>query len=112
MSDAPVIALDGPAASGKTTVGQIVARELGFLCLDTGILYRALTWKALHDGVAIDDAARLATLAAELPVVIRPASVQDGRQEDVLLDGRDVSLAVRSPEVDGNVSAVSAHPTV
>jgi cytidylate kinase len=112
MTTAPVIALDGPAASGKTTVGQMVARQLGFLCLDTGILYRALTWKALREGVAVDDAEALAAMAAELPVVIRPASVQDGRQEDVLVDGQDVSLAVRSSAVDANVSAVSAHPAV
>ncbi|MCC7104812.1 MAG: (d)CMP kinase [Chloroflexi bacterium] len=112
MTGVPVIALDGPAASGKTTVGQMVARQLGFLCLDTGIIYRALTWRALREGLAIDDADALARLAEELPIVIRPASVADGRQEDVLVGGRDVSLAVRSPVVDASVSAVSAHRAV
>lgn len=107
-----MIAIDGPAASGKSTVGRMVADALGFLYLDTGVLYRALTWKALEQGVEDGDDAALAELAMSLAVEIGRASVADGRQEDILVDGQDVSLAIRSPAVDAHVSAVSAHPSV
>jgi cytidylate kinase len=107
-----VIAIDGPVASGKSTVAQLLARRLGFFYLDTGLLYRALTWAALQRGVDPADGPALAELATRLRVTIKPASVRDGRQNDVSVGGRDVSLAIRSPRIDANVSAVSAHPEV
>jgi cytidylate kinase len=108
----PVIAIDGPVASGKSTVGQMLARRLGFFYLDTGLLYRGLTLKALCEGLSPMDEAAVARLAAELKVTIGPPSRRDGRQCDVRIDGCDVSLAIRSPQVDAAVSAVSAHPAV
>jgi cytidylate kinase len=112
VTRAPVIAIDGPVAAGKTTVAQLLARRLGYFYLDTGLLYRALTWKALQQNVDPRDADALVGLARSLDVRIGPPSVKDGRQNDVRVDGRDVSLAIRSPRVDSSVSTVSAHSEV
>jgi len=106
------IALDGPAAAGKSTVAALVADRLGAVVFDTGILYRALTLAALEDKVAADDEARLAVLAAELEVVVQPPSVVDGRKLDVLFRNRDVTWDLRSPEVDRILSQISALPEV
>lgn len=107
-----VIALDGPAASGKSTVGQRLAERLGFFYFDTGVLYRAVTWLALARGVAPHDAAALARLASGARLEVGPPSAPDGRQLDVWADGEDVSQAIRTPQVDAHVSAVSAHAAV
>lgn len=107
-----VIALDGPAASGKSTVGSGVAEALGFFYFDTGVLYRALTCVALNRGIAPTDAAGLAQLARGVRFEVGQATVQDGRQLDVRADGEDVSLRIRTPAVDASVSAVSAHAAV
>ncbi len=108
----PVVCIDGPAASGKTTVAKALAERLGFFYLDTGVLYRALTWAALERGLPPSDEQALARLAAEVRVDVRPAPPGDARQTIVTVDGEDVSLAIRSREVDANVSEVSAHPAV
>lgn len=107
-----MIALDGPAASGKSTVGMALAERLGFFYLDTGVLYRALTWLALERGVAPSDGEALAVSARSARFEVRPPSISDGRQVDVLVDGRDVSWDIRRPDVDRAVSQVSAHPAV
>lgn len=107
-----VVAIDGPAAAGKTTVASAVARRLDALYFDTGVVYRALTLAALERGVPPGDALRLAGLARHLTIAVRPPSADDGRLYDVWLEGRDVTWAVRSPEVDRAVSEVSAHPAV
>jgi cytidylate kinase len=110
-----VIAIDGPGASGKSTLGAALGERLGYTYFDSSVLYRALTWLALQRGVDVNDAARLAPLAQEMEVVVRrpePAVAGDGRQYTVLLEGRDVTWDIRSPEVDRNVSLVSAHPEV
>ena len=108
----PVVCLDGPAASGKTTVAKALSEQLGYLYLDTGVLYRAVTWKALSLGISPSDGAELARLARESGIEVRPAPANDLRQNLVLIDGRDISLEIRSPEVDAAVSEVSAHPPV
>ena len=109
---APVICIDGPAASGKTTVAMALADRLGFFYLDTGVLYRAVTWVALQRGISPADAEELARLAAETKIEVKRAPEGDPRQSVVIADGEDVSLAIRSPQVDANVSEVSAHPEV
>jgi CMP/dCMP kinase len=106
------IAIDGPAASGKSTIAAALARKLGYLYFDTGVMYRAATWAALERGVAISDEAAVTTLTESLQIDVKPPSVDDGRQYDVLCDGVDVTWAIRSPEVDANVSPVSAYPGV
>lgn len=106
-----IIAIDGPAASGKSTVAKAVARRLGVRHLDTGAMYRAVTWLALQNRTPVDDAAGLATLARQAPITFE---YMDGSAvaTSVSIAGRDVTTAVRLPEVDANVSAVSAVPGV
>ncbi len=113
MSTTPaVIAIDGPAASGKSTVGKKVAQKLGFLLFDTGALYRAVTLAALQRGVPIDDEARVSELARVIHIDLLPADHNDGRPYTVLMDGRDVTWDIRSEAVDAHVSTVSAYPGV
>lgn len=109
-----IIAIDGPAASGKSTVGFRLANVLDYLFFDTGVMYRAVTWAALAQGVAIDDEEAIGALAHAITIDIRPPQPdqQDGRHATVLVDGRDVTWLIRAPEVDRNVSAVSAYPEV
>lgn len=107
-----VIAMDGPAASGKSTVGQGVAKRLGYLFFDSGVLYRALTWLALRDGYALDDSATLASLAQRSQIDVLPPARADGRQYSVEVNGVDITWSLRRPEVDANVSEVSQHAAV
>jgi cytidylate kinase len=106
------IAIDGPAASGKSTVGGLLAERLGYLYLDTGVMYRAVTWAALEQGVAIEDEAGVTSLAARLRIEVMQPTVDDGRQYTILVDGRDVTWEIRQPEVDRGVSPVSTYPGV
>ena len=107
-----IIAIDGPAASGKSTLGHKLAQALGYLYFDTGVMYRAVTWLALRRGLDIDDEAAITTLAQRVHIDVRPPSVQDGRAYDVIVDGQDITWDIRRPEVDGNVSPVSAYAGV
>ena len=107
-----VIAIDGPGAAGKSTVALQLAEHLGALLFDTGALYRAVTLASLRDGVSGADAEALARLIDRIRIEIHPASVDDGRQIDVRLDGEDVTWAIRTPEIDALVSQVAAHPQV
>ncbi len=107
-----IIAIDGPAASGKSTLAQRLAAALGYLYFDTGVMYRAVTWAALQRGLPLEDEAAMAALAEEVRIDVRPPSKEDGRAYDVLVDGQDVTWAIRRPEVDRWVSVVAAHPGV
>lgn len=107
-----VIAIDGTAASGKSTLGQLLARQLGYLYFDTGALYRAVTWLALHKSLDINDERELARLAARARIRLEPPTVDDGRQYTVLVDDKDVTWQIREAEVDAHVSTVSAYPKV
>ncbi len=107
-----IIAIDGPAASGKSTIAAALARTLGYLYFDTGVMYRAATWAALDRGVDVSDEAAVTALTELLQIDVKPPSRDDGRQYDVLCDGVDVTWAIRSPAVDANVSPVSAYPGV
>ena len=100
-----IVAIDGPAGSGKSTVAWTLARRLGFRHLDTGGMYRALTWIALRDGVDVTDGAALAELARERPVSF-------GEDGSVELDGEDVTTAIREAGIDRLVPAVASHPEV
>jgi cytidylate kinase len=107
-----IIALDGPAAAGKTTVGQRLAERLGWVFFDTGILYRAVTWLAQQKGFGSADARALADLAASMDVRVTASSVADGRDVDVIVDGVDATWRLRTEAVDRAVSAVAAVPEV
>jgi cytidylate kinase len=104
-----VIALDGPAASGKSTVGRGVAHALGLFYFDTGLLYRALTWLALEHGVPASNAVALVGLLERAGLVVRHH--RDG-EPSVLVDGHDIASGLQQPAVDAQVSVVSAHPGV
>lgn len=106
-----IIAIDGPAASGKSTVAKAVARRLNVRHLDTGAMYRAVTWLALERGIAPDDAPALVRLAEENPVSFEYAAGAP-IATSAHIAGHDVTAQVRYPEVDANVSAVSAVPGV
>ena len=107
-----VITIDGPAASGKSTLGELLARRLGYVYFDTGVLYRALTLLAIRRRVSFDDAEALADLAESVELAVVPPTVKDGRQYTVLCDGEDITWAIRDVEVDRNVSRVAGYPAV
>jgi cytidylate kinase len=106
------IAIDGPAASGKSTVGAALAQQLGYVYFDTGVMYRAVTWAALDRGLDIDDEAAITRLAETIQIDVTTPSQADGRQCDVCCDDVDVTWAIRAPDVDAAVSPVSAYPGV
>jgi cytidylate kinase len=112
MSRALIIAIDGPVASGKSTLAEKLAAEMGYLYFDTGAMYRAVTLAALQRGVSTDDEQAMTALAEQVQIDMRAASQTDGRQYDVLLDGVDCTWSLRTPEVEANVSRVSAYPGV
>jgi cytidylate kinase len=107
-----VIAIDGPAAAGKSTVARLLADRLGALLFDTGALYRAVALSALRQGIPPEDAIGLADVATESHIDITGPSIPDGRLYDVWLNGEDVTWAVRAHEVGAIVSLVSKHPAV
>src|SRR5579884_228280 len=100
-----IIAIDGPAGAGKSTVAQKLAQRLGFRYLDTGAMYRALTWLAMHEGLPLGDGAPLGQLARRNPIVFDEV----GR---VFVGGTDVTSAIRQSRIDRMVSVVARHPEV
>jgi CMP/dCMP kinase len=106
------IAIDGPAGSGKSTIGEQLAQRLGYLYIDTGAMYRAVAWLALQEGVDVTDGPALAKLARHAGIVIAHPHIDDGRQYTVTVDGHDVTWEIRNAAVTGVVSPVSAHPEV
>jgi cytidylate kinase len=107
-----IIALDGPAASGKSTLGRTLADSLGYLFFDTGIMYRAVTWIALQRDMNLSDEAAITELAQKAQIDIRPPSKNDGRACDVIIGEKDVTWDMRGEDVDANVSVVSAYAGV
>jgi CMP/dCMP kinase len=100
-----IVAIDGPAGAGKSTVASRLAERLGFRYLDTGAMYRALTWLAIHDAIPLDQGERLGDLARDNPVELDEA----GR---VFISGRDVTDAIRQARIDRLVPVVARHPQV
>jgi cytidylate kinase len=112
MTPKNLIAIDGPAASGKSTLAEILAKKLGYFYFDTGVMYRAATLVALEKFGNVDDEKLVSNLAAEIRIDVQNPTIQDGRRMDVLVDGRDVTWEIRTPMVDQNVSKVSAYKDV
>ena len=100
-----IVAIDGPAGAGKSSVARALAARLGFRYLDTGAMYRALTWLALHNRVELDDVPALVHLAREHPV-------EFGEGSGVFVGGHDVTAEIRSPEIDSAVPVVARHQEV
>ena len=99
-----IIAIDGPSGAGKGTVARAVAARLGYRHVDTGAMYRALAWKALHDGLDLSDEASVAAVAERARF-----DVEGGR---ITIDGHDVATAIRTPEMDRASAMVARHPAV
>ena len=112
MGHRRVIAIDGPAAAGKSTVARLLADRLRALLFDTGALYRAVALAALRSGISPGDEQSLARLARDAEISVRSPSRHDGRLYDVWLNGEDVTWSVRDPEVGAIVSRVAEHPEV
>jgi cytidylate kinase len=112
MPKPSIIAIDGPAASGKSTLGFRLAEALGYLFFDTGVMYRAVTWAVIDRSINPNDEAAVTALAEQVVIDVRPPSASDGRACDVLVDGRDATWEVRKPEVEAFVSVVAAYPGV
>ena len=103
-----VIAIDGPAGSGKSTIAARLARKFGYINLESGAMYRALALKAMEQQVPLDDAEALRQLAENSTITLEPR----GESNRVLLDGRDVSQRIREADVTAAASQVSIHPEV
>jgi len=112
MSLINLIAIDGPAASGKSTLAELIAKKLNYFFFDTGVMYRAVTLAALEQVKNLDDEAKVTDVACRIRIDVQPASVEDGRVMDILVDGKDVTWQIRTPEVDHKVSEVSAYAGV
>ena len=104
-------AIDGPSGAGKSTVSKAVARRLDFSCLDTGAMYRCVAWKALDEGVSLDDAEALARIAHDNDIAFTHEA-GDPLPRRVSIAGADVTDAIRTAEIDRSVSPVAAVPTV
>ena len=103
------ITIDGPAASGKSTVAEKLAEKLGYLFFDTGVMYRAVTLAALRKLNSVADEAAVTALAERIQIDVQPPSKADKRKYDVLVDGADVTWDIRSKQVDNNVSKASTY---
>lgn len=107
-----IITIDGPAASGKSTLAEKLAARINYLYFDTGVMYRAVTLAAILNLSSVDDEAAVTQLANKIQIDVEPPTVNDGRKYTVLLDGKDVTWQIRESQVDGNVSKVSAYAGV
>ena len=107
-----LIAIDGPAGAGKSTIGALVAERLGYLFLDTGAMYRAVAVLALRRGIHPENEAELAAVARDSRITIGPPTKRDGRTYTVLAGGDDVTWQIRDAAVDRVVSQVARHPQV
>lgn len=106
-----IVAIDGPSGAGKSTVAKAVAKELGFSCLDTGAMYRAIAWRALQDGVALDDEPALGEIARTYDIAFGHVE-GDPVPRRVFIGDDEVTDAIRTAEIDRAVSPVSAAPAV
>ena len=104
-----IVAIDGPAGSGKSTIAREIARKLGFQQLDTGAMYRAVTYSALERSVDLDDEEAVVDVAQAIHITFASHA---GESTRIMVDGHDVSAQIRTPEVDACVSKVSAYPGV
>jgi CMP/dCMP kinase len=112
MTPPDIIAIDGPAASGKSTLGCHLADALHYLFFDTGVMYRAVTWVMLDHAVKVEDEIEVTRLAQTVQIDVKQPSKADGRVCDVLADGRDITWDIRTAEVEAFVSPVSAYQGV
>jgi cytidylate kinase len=99
-----IIAIDGPSGAGKGTVSRTLSQTLGYRHIDTGAMYRAVGWKAAHDGISLDDEAAVSALAQRADIIVEGGVVS--------IDGHDVTRAIRTPEIDKAATSVARLPKV
>ncbi len=108
-----VIAIDGPAAVGKSTMGKIIARELDFLYIDTGAIYRAITWKVLKNNINVYDEDTISNLVSNTYITIEKKNRNSLKgYYNIFVDGEDVTEEIRSPKIDQNVSQIAKLPKI
>ena len=112
MSHFISIAIDGPAASGKSSVGLEISKRLDYLFLDTGVMYRAMTWAALNKGFDINDEGLITEMAREIEIKVSQPSHNDGRLNDIYVDGIDITRKITEQKVNDNVSQISKYQEV
>jgi len=111
--NALIIAIDGPAAVGKSTMGKLIARELGFLYIDTGAIYRAITWKVLKNNININDEEMIYNLVSDTCITIERVNNKNlNDYYHIFIDGEDVTEEIRNPRIDQNVSQIARLPKV
>jgi cytidylate kinase len=106
------IAIDGPAASGKSSVGFKLANRLGYLFLDTGIMYRAVTWAVLEKKISVVDEENVSKFVSSINITINPPTIKDGRVNDILINGLDITKMLIDHTVNENVSQISTYQVV
>jgi cytidylate kinase len=106
------IAIDGSAASGKSTLGSALAEKLNYLYLDTGVMYRSITWATLNAKIDVTDEAAVSDLAETFKLELLPPSAEGSHQATVLVGDQDVTRLIRRPEIDANVAQVSSYSRV
>jgi len=107
------ITIDGPAAVGKSTMGKLIARELGFLYIDTGAIYRAITWKVLKNSININDEDMISNLVSNTSITIERANCKSlNDYYHIFVDGEDVAEEIRNPRIDQNVSQIARLPKI
>ena len=112
MSKPSIIAIDGPAASGKTTVGRELADALGYLYFDTGLMYRAVTYKSLRRGIDVDAESSIAAIAEQIVIEVEGSASGERYPSTIYIDGEDVTAFLHTQAVDAHVSKVSAYAGV
>lgn len=112
MSIPAQITIDGPAGSGKSTLGRLLAECLDYLYFDTGVMYRVVTLEALRRGICVDDQVSVEKLVDQIQIDVQPPTKDDGRSYDVLVDEEDVTWDIRQREVDANVSKIASYAEV
>ena len=108
-----IIAIDGPAAVGKSTMGKLIARELGFLYIDTGAIYRAITWKVLKNNINLNDENIISNMVSNTCVTIEKVNCKSlNDYYHIFIDGEDVTEEIRNPRIDQNVSQIARLPKI
>jgi len=108
-----IIAIDGPAAVGKSTLAKLISRELGFLYIDTGAIYRAITWKVLKNNIDVNDENIISDLLLDTSITIKRVDSNNLKDYNhIFVDGKDVTEEIREPKIDRNVSQIARLPKI
>jgi cytidylate kinase len=107
-----IIAIDGPAGVGKSTISKLIAQKLGFLYIDTGAIYRAITWKVLKNKINLDDEKLIFDLVSKTHLVIKRINNKTDDYYKIFIDGEDVTSKIRNPKIDQNVSQIAKLPKI